>query len=33
MYPNPSSDYFNINLNGINADKMEICDITGKVIS
>lgn len=33
IYPNPASDYFNINLNGINADEMQICDITGKVIS
>jgi hypothetical protein len=32
-YPNPASDYININLNGVSADKMEICDITGKVIS
>lgn len=33
VYPNPASDYININLNGVSADKMEICDITGKVIS
>lgn len=32
IYPNPASDYININLNGISADKIEFCDITGKVI-
>jgi hypothetical protein len=33
IFPNPSSNYININLNGLSADKMEICDITGKAIS
>ena len=33
IYPNPASDYINLNLNGLTANKIEICDITGKVIS
>jgi predicted FMN-binding regulatory protein PaiB len=32
LYPNPASDYINIKLNGISTDKLEICDITGKVL-
>ncbi|HOY37700.1 MAG TPA: T9SS type A sorting domain-containing protein [Bacteroidales bacterium] len=33
IYPNPAGDYINLNLNGIDADKIEIYDITGKLIS
>jgi hypothetical protein len=32
LYPNPASDYINLNLNGIKADKVEIYDITGKLL-
>ena len=32
IYPNPASDYINIKLDGISADKLEICDISGKII-
>jgi len=32
-YPNPASDYINLNLNGIQADKLEIYDIAGKLLS
>ncbi|NLN74622.1 MAG: T9SS type A sorting domain-containing protein, partial [Bacteroidales bacterium] len=32
IYPNPANDYINIKLNGISTDKLEICDITGKVL-
>jgi hypothetical protein len=31
-YPNPAGEFISLNLNGIQADKMEICDITGKAI-
>lgn len=32
IVPNPAKDYINIDLNGINADKLEIYDITGKLL-
>lgn len=32
IVPNPANDYININLNGINANKLEIYDITGKLL-
>ena len=32
LYPNPASDYINLKLDGISADKLEICDISGKLI-
>ena len=33
VYPNPAKDFINLNLNGIQADKMDIYDITGRLIS
>jgi len=33
VYPNPASDFINLSLNGVKADKVEIYDITGKIIS
>jgi hypothetical protein len=33
LYPNPTFDNINIDLNGIKADKIEIHDITGKLLS
>jgi len=33
VYPNPVGDYVNLSLNGVKADKVEIYDITGKIIS
>ncbi|MGI6321174.1 MAG: T9SS type A sorting domain-containing protein [Bacteroidales bacterium] len=32
LYPNPASDYVNIKIDGISADKLKICDISGKLI-
>ena len=32
-YPNPAGEFISLNLNGIQADKMEIYDITGKLLS
>jgi len=33
VYPNPASDFINLSLNGVKADKVEIYDITGKLLS
>ncbi len=33
VYPNPAGDYINLSLNGIKADKIEIYDIAGKLLS
>ncbi|MGI6320004.1 MAG: T9SS type A sorting domain-containing protein [Bacteroidales bacterium] len=32
IYPNPASEFINIKLDGISADKLEICDISGKLL-
>ena len=33
VYPNPAKDYINLHLNGTIADKYEVYDITGKLLS
>jgi hypothetical protein len=33
LYPNPVSEYINLNLNGMHADKIKIYDTTGKLLS
>ncbi|OQA02908.1 MAG: hypothetical protein BWY67_02505 [Bacteroidetes bacterium ADurb.Bin397] len=33
IFPNPADDYITLNLNGVNADKIEVYDATGKLFS
>jgi len=33
LYPNPAGEFISLNLNGINAERVDVYDITGKLLS